>query len=85
MFNIFYLFFLNNRNGMISREEMKNYFLKVNYHALKTEFKHVFDEHTYLKPTFCAHCKGFVSFMLNNVQSERRLLSILEYFLLPKT
>ncbi len=47
---------------MISREEMKNYFLKVNYHALKTEFKHDFDEHTYLKPTFCAHCKGFVGF-----------------------
>ena len=49
---------------MISREEMKNYFLKVNYHALKTEFKHDFDEHTYLKPTFCAHCKGFVIFFL---------------------
>lgn len=48
------------KNGMISREEMKNYFLKVNYHALKTEFKHNFDETTFMKPTFCAHCKGFV-------------------------
>jgi RAS guanyl-releasing protein 3 len=45
---------------MISRNEMKNYFLRANYHALKSEFKHDFHEATYMKPTFCTHCEGFV-------------------------
>ena len=66
------------RNGMISREEMKNYFLKVNYHALKTEFKHDFDEHTYLKPTFCVHCKGFVR-KKNHYHSHRSYIQTKAY------
>jgi hypothetical protein len=49
---------------MISKEEMKNYFLRANYHALKTEFKHDFTEATYFKPTFCTHCDGFVSSLI---------------------
>ncbi|RNA18762.1 ras guanyl-releasing 3-like isoform X1, partial [Brachionus plicatilis] len=48
------------KDGMISGEEMKNYFLRANYHALKTEFKHDFHETTYFKPTFCNHCDGFL-------------------------
>lgn len=47
---------------MISKEEMKNYFLKANYQALRSEFKHEFHEATYFKPTFCTHCDGFVRF-----------------------
>lgn len=46
---------------MISKNEMKSYFLKANYHALKKEFKHEFHETTYFKPTFCTHCSGLVS------------------------
>ena len=46
---------------MISRGEMKTYFLKANYHALKSEFKHDFHETTYFKPTFCTHCDGLVN------------------------
>ena len=45
---------------MISRAEMKNYFLRANYHALKSEFKHEFHETTYFKPVFCTHCDGFL-------------------------
>lgn len=45
---------------MISKNEMKNYFLRANYHALKSEFKHDFHEFTYMKPAFCTHCEGFV-------------------------
>lgn len=45
---------------MISKEEMKNYFLKANYQALRSEFRHDFHEITYFKPTFCNYCNGFV-------------------------
>jgi hypothetical protein len=41
---------------MLSKEEMKTYFLKANYIALKSEFNHQFHEMTYFKPTFCALC-----------------------------
>jgi hypothetical protein len=40
---------------------MKNYFLRANHHALKSEFKHDFHETTYFKPSFCSYCDGFVS------------------------
>lgn len=49
---------------MISRLEMKKYFIHANCHALKSlknGFKHDFHETTYFKPTFCAHCAGLVS------------------------
>jgi hypothetical protein len=39
---------------------MKNYFLRANHHALKSEFKHEFHETTYFKPSFCSYCDGFV-------------------------
>ena len=48
------------KDGMISRAEMKNYFFRANHHALKSEFKHEFHETTYFKPAFCAHCDGFL-------------------------
>lgn len=45
---------------MISKIEMKAYFLKANYNALKSEFKHDFHETTYFKLTFCTHCDGLL-------------------------
>ncbi len=45
---------------MISKKEMKTYFLKANYNALKSEFKHEFHETSYFKPTFCALCDGLL-------------------------
>jgi RAS guanyl-releasing protein 3 len=52
--------FHSKRDGVISKQEMKSYFLRANYHALKSEFKHDFHEVTYFKPTYCTHCDGFV-------------------------
>ena len=48
------------KDGMISKIEMKAYFLKANYNALKSEFKHEFHETTYFKLTFCTHCDGLL-------------------------
>jgi RAS guanyl-releasing protein 3 len=49
------------KDGMISKIEMKAYFLKANfYSALKSEFKHDFHETTYFKLTFCTHCDGLL-------------------------
>jgi RAS guanyl-releasing protein 3 len=53
------------RDGMISKAEMKTYFIRANYQALKREFKHDFHETTYFKPTFCANCGGLVNTILN--------------------
>lgn len=59
-FNLFFT-----RDGMISKAEMKTYFFKANCHVLQNSFKHEFHETTYLKPTFCTHCTGLVSFRLH--------------------
>jgi hypothetical protein len=48
------------RDGMISKSEMRSYFLRAKYHDLKGEFKHDFHETTYFKPTFCVHCTGLL-------------------------
>jgi hypothetical protein len=48
------------RDGMISKTEMRSYFLRAKYHDLKGEFKHDFHETTYFKPTFCVHCTGLL-------------------------
>jgi hypothetical protein len=45
---------------MISKSEMRSYFLRAKYHDLKGEFKHDFHETTYFKPTFCVHCTGLL-------------------------
>lgn len=50
------------RDGQISREEMIDYFLKASSLLnCKMGFIHMFTEATYVKPTFCEHCAGFVS------------------------
>lgn len=50
------------RDGKISREEMIDYFLKASSLLnCKMGFIHTFTEATYVKPTFCEHCAGFVS------------------------
>ncbi|XP_055956759.1 ras guanyl-releasing protein 3 isoform X1 [Patella vulgata] len=48
------------KDGMISKDEMKTYFIRANCHALRNSFKHAFHETTYFKPTFCIHCTGLL-------------------------
>ncbi|KAJ7372877.1 RAS guanyl releasing protein 1 (calcium and DAG-regulated) [Desmophyllum pertusum] len=49
-----------NSDGVISREEMKNYFMKANCQELSKGFSHNFQETTYFTPTFCDHCAGML-------------------------
>ncbi|MEQ2220216.1 RAS guanyl-releasing protein 2 [Ilyodon furcidens] len=50
-----------NQDGKISRDEMIDYFLKASSLLnCKMGFIHTFTETTYVKPTFCEHCAGFV-------------------------
>lgn len=65
---------------MISKEEMKTYFLKANYQALRTEFKHDFHETTYFKPTFCNHCDGFVIIHFFNLNSFCLIMIIINFW-----
>lgn len=61
------LYFLPNRDGLISKEEMMAYFLRAKSQfqcKMGPGFIHNFQEMTYLKPTFCEHCAGFVSMFL---------------------
>ncbi|XP_032400098.1 RAS guanyl-releasing protein 2 isoform X2 [Etheostoma spectabile] len=50
-----------NQDGKISREEMVDYFMKASSLLnCKMGFIHTFTESTYVKPTFCEHCAGFI-------------------------
>lgn len=50
-----------NQDGKISREEMIDYFMKASSLLnCKMGFIHTFTETTYVKPTFCEHCAGFI-------------------------
>ncbi|KAB5518322.1 hypothetical protein PHYPO_G00164390 [Pangasianodon hypophthalmus] len=50
-----------NQDGKISREEMIDYFMKASsLMNCKMGFIHTFTETTYVKPTFCEHCAGFI-------------------------
>uniref|UniRef100_A0A672PQ04 RAS guanyl releasing protein 2 n=1 Tax=Sinocyclocheilus grahami TaxID=75366 RepID=A0A672PQ04_SINGR len=50
-----------NQDGKISREEMIDYFMKASSLLnCKMGFIHTFIETTYVKPTFCEHCTGFI-------------------------
>nr|XP_042902771.1 ras guanyl-releasing protein 3 isoform X2 [Parasteatoda tepidariorum] len=48
------------KDGMISRTELKDYFTSSNSKAIRVAFQHDFNETTYFKPTFCAHCAGLL-------------------------
>lgn len=64
--DLLYCFFPN-RDGLISKEEMMAYFLRAKSQfqcKMGPGFIHNFQEMTYLKPTFCEHCAGFVSMFL---------------------
>ncbi|KAM3857373.1 RAS guanyl-releasing protein 2-like [Diretmus argenteus] len=50
-----------NQDGKISRDEMVDYFMKASSLLnCKMGFIHTFTEATYVKPTFCEHCAGFI-------------------------
>uniref|UniRef100_A0A8C5L7Y7 RAS, guanyl releasing protein 3 n=1 Tax=Jaculus jaculus TaxID=51337 RepID=A0A8C5L7Y7_JACJA len=52
-----------NRDGLITKEEMMAYFLRAKsqlHCKMGPGFVHNFQEMTYLKPTFCEHCAGFL-------------------------
>uniref|UniRef100_A0A8C9QPH1 RAS guanyl releasing protein 3 n=1 Tax=Spermophilus dauricus TaxID=99837 RepID=A0A8C9QPH1_SPEDA len=81
------------QDGLISKDEMMAYFLRAKsqlHCKMGPGFIHNFQEMTYLKPTFCEHCAGFVSlplhgrlllFVLTLVDTSQILIIIL--FLLP--
>ncbi|XP_019737625.1 ras guanyl-releasing protein 3 [Hippocampus comes] len=51
------------QDGLISKDEMIAYFLRANpllQCKMGPGFLHNFQEMTYLKPTFCEHCAGFL-------------------------
>lgn len=48
------------QDGMISKEEMREYFIRANCPAFRNGFKHDFHETTYFKPTYCTHCTGLL-------------------------
>nr|XP_033808296.1 RAS guanyl-releasing protein 1 [Geotrypetes seraphini] len=50
------------REGLVSREEITAYFMRANsmYSKLGLGFPHNFQETTYLRPTFCDNCAGFL-------------------------
>lgn len=49
-------------DGMISKSEMKRYFVNANSHSLafRRGFRHNFHETTFLTPTSCSHCGKFL-------------------------
>lgn len=51
------------REGLVSREEITAYFMRASVICSKLGlgFVHNFQETTYMKPTFCDNCSGFVS------------------------
>lgn len=55
------------REGLVSREEITAYFMRASVICSKLGlgFVHNFQETTYMKPTFCDNCAGFVSHHTN--------------------
>lgn len=51
------------RDGLISRDEITAYFMRASVICSKLGlgFSHNFQETTYMRPTFCDNCSGFVS------------------------
>uniref|UniRef100_A0A8C4R7C3 RAS guanyl releasing protein 3 (calcium and DAG-regulated) n=1 Tax=Eptatretus burgeri TaxID=7764 RepID=A0A8C4R7C3_EPTBU len=51
------------RDGLVNKDEMAMYFLRASsilYHQLRPSFAHRFQETTFLRPTFCENCAGFM-------------------------
>lgn len=66
--------FLKNRDGLISKGEIMAYFLRAKSQLqckMGPGFIHNFQEMTYLKPTFCEHCAGFVSICQCNFDMQK--------------
>ena len=60
-------------DGVVTKDEMKSYFLKANHRALGRDFIHNFQETTYLTPNFCEHCGGVVSDMANQMTRKKNI------------
>ncbi|XP_043918309.1 RAS guanyl-releasing protein 1-like isoform X2 [Protopterus annectens] len=58
----FPFYMMNKDRDLISREEITAYFMRASsvYSKLRLGFPHNFQENTYLKPTFCDSCAGFL-------------------------
>lgn len=63
------LFLFIFREGLISRDEITAYFMRASsiYSKLGLGFAHNFQETTYLRPTFCDNCAGFVSLLFSKL------------------
>lgn len=63
------LFLFISREGLISRDEITAYFMRASsiYSKLGLGFAHNFQETTYLRPTFCDNCAGFVSLLFSKL------------------
>ncbi|KAM7375737.1 hypothetical protein PAMP_005515 [Pampus punctatissimus] len=50
------------KGGLVSREEITDYFMRASVICSKLGlgFVHNFEENTYMKPTFCDNCSGFL-------------------------
>ncbi|KFM57498.1 Ras guanyl-releasing protein 3, partial [Stegodyphus mimosarum] len=48
------------KDGLISKTDLRAYFLTYNCKAVRVAFQHDFSETTYFKPTFCGHCAGLL-------------------------
>lgn len=62
------------RDGLVNREEITAYFMRASVICSKLGlgFVHNFQETTYMKPTFCDNCSGFVSDHTNATTREIR-------------
>lgn len=65
-----YLYFgCHPREGLVSRDEITAYFMRASVICSKLGlgFVHNFQETTYMKPTFCDNCSGFVGPHMSSV------------------
>lgn len=75
------------REGLISREEITAYFMRASVICSKLGlgFVHNFQETTYMKPTFCDNCSGFVSHHKNLMKYRNWFTAMSQAKKIPQT